>query len=217
MKKARVLILLGIAALLLLAAPLLARLWERRYAFHPFHPVSALAPPAQLSTFQQAVIRDLDRQVRANIRYRDGYYQGGDPPPDVGVCTDVVIRSFRSAGVDLQQEVADDIRAHPGDYHVARPDPNIDHRRCRVLVRYFRRHALSLPVSGPQADWQPGDIVFMDTHRNGQADHVAVIANGRDSEGDPTFVHHWPSLPVAETDGLRRFPLLYHFRWKPAR
>ena len=28
-------------------------------------------------------------------------YPGGDPPPDRGVCSDVVVRAFRRAGVDL--------------------------------------------------------------------------------------------------------------------
>ncbi|MCU0305949.1 MAG: DUF1287 domain-containing protein [Thermoanaerobaculales bacterium] len=31
-------------------------------------------------------------------------YPGGDVPDDVGVCTDLVIRSYRPLGVDLELE-----------------------------------------------------------------------------------------------------------------
>lgn len=186
---------------------------RRRSVFMPVAPTTPLMAPERLSSFQRALLQDLDRQVRANIRYQDGYFQGGDPPPNVGVCTDVVIRSFRAAGIDLHRQVAEDIRRHSREYGIARPDPNIDHRRCRNLSRFFRRYALSLPVSGPQADWQPGDIVFWDTARNGKCDHVGMIANGRDEEGNPTVIQHWGGLHVAQTDGLFHFPIRYHFRW----
>jgi uncharacterized protein YijF (DUF1287 family) len=159
------------------------------------------------------VLRDLDRQVHASIVYRDGYFAGGDPPPGVGVCTDVVIRAMRAAGVELRRSVAEDIRSAPGVYHVSRPDANIDHRRCRNLAAFFQRHARSLPTSGPDADWQPGDVVFWDTQGSGKADHVGMIANGRTEGGEPTVIHHWPGCFVAETDGLNRLRIRYHFRW----
>src|SRR5262245_54931691 len=91
----------------------LSRAWQRRHAFTPVAfpatpgPPGSLAsrapllPPERLSPFQRAVVGDLERQVRAGIRYQDGYFEGGEPPATVGVCTDVVIRSFRTAGVDL--------------------------------------------------------------------------------------------------------------------
>src|SRR5882724_8470505 len=43
------------------------------------------------------------------VRYEPAYvripYPGGDVPADTGVCTDEIIRSYRSVGVDLQKEV----------------------------------------------------------------------------------------------------------------
>jgi uncharacterized protein YijF (DUF1287 family) len=176
-----------------------------------------LVPPGQLTPFQAALMADLDRQVKAHIVYRDGYYMGGDPPPQLGVCTDVVVRSFRAAGVDLQGAVTADIRRRPSAYGIARPDPNIDHRRCRNLIIYFRRHARSLPTSDGSDDWQPGDVVFWDTSGDGAAHHVGMIANGRDKTGAPTIVHHWPGLPVSETDGLFSWRIVGHYRWTPAR
>ena len=39
-------------------------------------------------------------------------YPNGDVPKGIGVCTDVVIRTFRKIGVDLQQEVHEDMKQH---------------------------------------------------------------------------------------------------------
>ena len=33
---------------------------------------------------------------------------------------------------------------YPHSYHLARPDPNIDHRRVPNLAVFFRRHGLTL-------------------------------------------------------------------------
>lgn len=172
-----------------------------------------MANQPRLSLFQQKVLAELRRQAQSNIRYQDDYFRGGEPPANIGVCTDVVIRAFRAAGVNLQAEVAADIRAHPKEYPVSKPDPNIDHRRCRNLVVFFRRHAQMLPTSGANADWQPGDVVFWDTGNRGIADHVGMTASERDSRGDLAVVHHWPGTVVSETGGLNGWTVRRHFRW----
>jgi uncharacterized protein YijF (DUF1287 family) len=207
-------LVLGLAAVLAAGAALAAHAWRLRHAFQPVAAAGSALPLASLSPFQRAVVGDLERQVRAGIRYQDGYYPGGEPPPGVGVCTDVVIRAYRAAGVDLHEAVARDVRAHLRDYKIQRPDPGIDHRRCRNLVVFFRRYARALPGTG--SDWQPGDLVFWDFNADGRVDHVGVIANHRAPDGTPTVVHHWPGRPVAETDGLYRFPIAHHFRWPGA-
>jgi len=185
-----------------------------------FHPqLAAMAPvvmPEWLRPFQKAVISDLNRQVAANIIYQDGYFSGGDPPPNIGVCTDVVIRSYRAAGVDLHRMVSKDIAANPDAYHIDRPDPNIDHRRCRNLAVYFRRKAIRLPTSGAKADWEPGDIVLWDTSGGGKPDHIGVIGNRRDAQGVQTVIHHWPGHVVAETEWPSTLAVVYHFRWPPS-
>jgi uncharacterized protein YijF (DUF1287 family) len=99
-------------------------------------------------------------------------------------------------------------------YRVDRIDPNIDHRRCRNLAVFFKNRATSLPLSGVSADWQPGDVVFWDTYGDGRIDHVGMVAAGRDLSGKPTVIHHWPGLPVSETNGLYRFAVKGHFRWR---
>lgn len=187
---------------------------QRRDAFHPVLNAAPLIPADRLSSFQKTVLADLERQKRVVLQYQDGYYAGGEPSAQIGVCTDVVIRAFRAAERDLQREVTADIKARSAAYGIAKPDPNIDHRRCRNLVRYFEAHSNALPTGGAKADWQPGDIIFWGTWGNGKVDHVGLIANGKMADGPPTVVHHWPGHPVAETDGLFRFSVRYHFREK---
>src|SRR5438067_5675884 len=97
-RAARLALAIALAAVVVLVG---VRLSHRARAFTPVaaHPSALLVPPGQLTPFQRAVVAELDRQVRAGIRYQDGYFEGGDPPAGVGVCTDVVIRAYRAAGV----------------------------------------------------------------------------------------------------------------------
>jgi uncharacterized protein YijF (DUF1287 family) len=52
-------------------------------------------------------------RLRSNVTYNGSYvkigYPWGDVPSNIGVCTDVVIRSYRKLGIDLQQQVHQDM------------------------------------------------------------------------------------------------------------
>src|SRR4051794_10016936 len=80
-------------------------------------------------------------------------FPGGDVPMVRGVCTDVIIRAYRSVGVDLQLLVNQDMRkafsAYPRNWRLSRPDPNIDHRRVADLAGVFTRPRQVLPLSTP--------------------------------------------------------------------
>ncbi|MBN2194599.1 MAG: DUF1287 domain-containing protein [Polyangiaceae bacterium] len=139
--------------------------------------------------------------------YRNTYrvldYPGGDLPRDEGVCTDVVIRSLRNAGFDLQRLVQEDLRARPGGYPlVERPDRNIDHRRVRNLVSYFAAHWESLPADpGDQAvPWLPGDVCLLDTLPAAGPDHIGIVSDTLGASGLPLLVNNW-------TDGYRTQPM----------
>lgn len=166
-----------------------------------------------LTRFQKAIVSSLEAQTAANTVYDSSYYRGGVPPIHVGVCSDVAIRAFAAAGVDLKSEVTADIGAHQRLYPLSHPDPNIDHRRCRNLVVYFRRRAKELPVTPSKAHWQPGDLVFWSTGGKGYLDHIGVIGNHIGASGNPMVVQHLPGAFVNETDTLYRFQVLHHFRW----
>ena len=71
--------------------------------------------------------------------YTEGYvtmkYPMGDVPREMGVCTDVIIRAVRNAGVDLQKELHDDIRKSKASYPMVKGTGNadIDQRRVATL------------------------------------------------------------------------------------
>jgi len=107
-------------------------------------------------------------QIGVTIHYDPAYrslaYPGGDVPADRGVCTDVIVRALRVArAIDLQQRVHEDIKAHWDAYShqrrwgLARPDPNIDHRRVPNLMAFFRRAGYATPLTSAAADYLPGN------------------------------------------------------------
>jgi uncharacterized protein len=147
------------------------------------------------------------------VRYDPAYvvlaYPGGDVPADTGVCTDEVIRSYRSLGIDLQVLVHDDMAKnfslYPKLWGMSRPDKNIDHRRVPNLQRFFERHGASLPVTELAADYRPGDLVAWDLDGNGLK-HIGIVVpapGGQAAVG--WIVHNIGAGPQCE-------PLL--FAWK---
>jgi dCTP deaminase len=124
---------------------LLATLW-----------LAALATPV-LAGERERLLDAAHAQVGVTRYYDSSYvrlaYPGGDVAPDRGVCTDVVVRSLRATGLDLQQAVHEDIRAHfsayPPLWGLRRPDRNIDHRRVPNLETWMRRAGHALSASAP--------------------------------------------------------------------
>ncbi len=107
-------------------------------------------------------------------------YPNGDVPIETGVCTDVVIRAFRNANIDLQKEVhedmAADFAAYPNKWNLKSPDKNIDHRRVPNLQRFFTRRGKSLPITQNGEDYKPGDIVSWDLDGKGMT-HIGLVSN----------------------------------------
>ena len=81
------------------------------------------------------------QQVVYDPTYFSIDYPNGDVPSDKGVCTDVVIRAYRSLGIDLQKEVHEDMKAnfnaYPKIWGLKTTDKNIDHRRVPNLMTFF--------------------------------------------------------------------------------
>jgi len=57
---------------------------------------------AQAVTFEESIVSALLERTKHNITYDGAYhsiaYPGGDVPENIGVCTDVIIRSYRKLG-----------------------------------------------------------------------------------------------------------------------
>ena len=77
--------------------------------------------------------------TRYDSRYVTLKYPGGDVAKDRGVCTDVIIRAYRSVGRDLQKLIHDDKRKDPSAYPSGKLDSNIDHRRVPNMATFLRR------------------------------------------------------------------------------
>jgi uncharacterized protein YijF (DUF1287 family) len=122
-------------------------------------------------------------------KYASEYYQGGYPTDGKGVCTDLVAAAFKHAGLNLRDLVDQDIRRDPSAYGISQPDPNIDYRRVRNLIVFFRHwatqgNATSLTTNIHDVkDWQGGDVVIF---RN----HIGIVSDRRDAQGITYVIHH---------------------------
>jgi uncharacterized protein len=160
----------------------------------------------------------LDR-TRATVRYEGDYmvipYPNGDVPKEIGVCTDEVIRSYRSIGVDLQELVHRDMRgdfsAYPRLWGLSKPDPNIDHRRVPNLQVFFERQGAELPITEDPKDYLPGDIITNTTW--GGSPHVAIVVPSPEAGGTPWIMHNRGFGPKMENQ-LFRWQITGHYRWR---
>jgi uncharacterized protein YijF (DUF1287 family) len=145
-------------------------------------------------------------------------YPMGDVPRTIGVCTDVIIRAARNAGIDIQKELHDDIRRARSAYPMVKGmgDPSIDQRRVGTLLPYFKRRweQHTARLDDPADPLRPGDIILMDTFpgRPGP-DHIGILSDRLDDRGLPLVINNWTDGTVtAEMDLLTFVPVLYRFR-----
>ena len=171
------------------------------------------------ATKLRKVLENAHAQVGTTVLYDPAYvdlkYPGGDVPADRGVCTDVVIRAFRAVGIDLQQLVHEDMKAHfsayPKNWGLSRPDTNIDHRRVPNLMTFFTRQGKSLPVTANASDYQPGDVVTWSIP--GGVPHIGLVVTETSSE-DPArhlMIHNIGAGAKME-DVLFGFKVIGHYR-----
>ena len=175
---------------------------------------SAAATGFDGGTLARAAIQQVGVTVHYDPMYRRIAYPNGDVPRDRGVCTDVVIRAFRTIGIDLQQKVHEDMgrnfAAYPRKWGLSVTDSNIDHRRVPNLQKWFERQRRSLPVSARAADYRAGDVVSWKLD-NG-LDHVGVVSANRGGDGRPLVVHNI-GRGAREEDVLFAWRITGHYRW----
>lgn len=139
------------------------------------------------------IVQGARQDAKNKPTYKSAYYTGGYPPDNEGVCTDVVWRSLKNAGYNLKDMVDKDIKENTDDYPAVngKPDPNIDFRRVRNLIVFFRKYAqcLTTDIKPYDADnlkeWQGGDIVTFEN-----PGHIAVISDRRRRDGVPYMIHN---------------------------
>jgi len=177
-------------------------------------PVRDGEPQGFVKRLTAAALERTRHDVRYDGAYRSIPYPGGDVPAGVGVCTDVLVRSYRALGIDLQREVHEDMAAsfsvYPRRWGLSAPDPNIDHRRVPNLEVFFARHGERLPVTDDPADYVPGDLVSWTV---GPLPHIGIVVPIRSSDGKRfKIVHNIGRGPELE-DMLFDYPVVGHFRY----
>lgn len=164
----------------------------------------------------QAALSIVDPTVRYTPDYVVLSYPGGDVPAGTGVCTDVVIRSLRKLGIDLQKEVHEDMKknfpSYPKTWGLKSADKNIDHRRVPNLMKYFERKGYSKPVTQAGEDYLPGDIVTW-VLSNGLT-HIGVVSNNANSNGSRYKIVHNIGSGQVEEDVLFEYNITGHYRVK---
>ncbi len=154
------------------------------------------------------------------------YYQGGDPPPDLALCTDIIARAYNHAGYDLSELVHQDIVQNFDQYPLMQiwgqrhPDPNIDYRRIQNLEIFFKNNAMALTSQFNPSDqrnlkqWLPGDIVFFDMNGDGYTDNVGIISDSTTRMGIPKVIynHSFPGY-TCEENILGQEQVTGHYRY----
>ncbi len=163
----------------------------------------------------EAAIERTNHIVRYDGAYRKIRYPNGDVPDDIGVCTDLIIRSYRKLGIDLQKDLYEDMKQnfylYPKLWGLTKPDTNIDHRRVPNLQTFFERKGVVLPVTQNPNDYVAGDIVTWMLSEN--LPHIGIVVDLRSEDGNkPLIVHNIGSGPVIE-DMLFDYQITGHYRY----
>lgn len=175
--------------------------------------------PSVRSPVVRQLIRGAIEQTAYTRHYDPAYvqiaYPGGDVPRETGVCTDVIVRAFRKAGIDLQKEIHEDMSqsfsAYPRNWGLKRPDANIDHRRVPNQMTYFERQGKALSMSKNKADYLPGDVVAWDLG-NGNLHMGIVIDTVSTRTGNRLIVHNIGAGARIE-DVLFTWEIIGHYRY----
>lgn len=168
------------------------------------------------------------QRTQAQVAYEDAYYAipypNGDIPSDKGRAEDLLVRAYRSLGIDLQQLVHEDMKEHfpayPQIFGRKTADPNIDHRLTPNLQRFFRRMGSEITVTnesgteGPSlevSDYLVGDVVAW--RLPGGGSHIGIVVPGPgDRREEAWVVHNNDTGPVWE-DSLFSAKIIGHYRF----
>ena len=183
--------------------------WTNNYAAY------ALPNDEYDTTLVRAAIERTAHDVRYDPAYVTISYPGGDVPDTMGVCTDVIIRSYRKIGIDLQKGVHEDMKlnfdAYPKIWGLKRPNTSIDHRRVPNLMTFFRREGAALPISDSSADYRPGDIVAWNLHAG--ILHIGIVTDRTNESGDRFLIAHNIGAGPELEDCLFDWKIIGHFRY----
>lgn len=143
-------------------------------------------------------------------------YPNGDVPKGKGVCTDVVIRTYKKMGIDLQKEVHEDMKqnfsAYPKLWGLTKTDTNIDHRRVPNLMTYFKRQGAEKGISADPKVYLPGDIVAWNL--GGAITHIGVVIDQKSIDKKRNLIVHNIGQGQVAEDVLFDYTIIGHYRYK---
>ncbi|MCH4896030.1 DUF1287 domain-containing protein [Marinilabiliaceae bacterium JC040] len=146
----------------------------------------------KLEKISQAAIKLTKEKVSYDPTYYKIAYPNGDIPKNKGVCTDVIIRTYRQLGIDLQKEVHEDMKRnfhkYPKYWGLKHPDTNIDHRRVPNLMTFFTRYGKKLKNSKKASDYKPGEIVCWNLGQG--ITHIGIVINKKSNDGKRYLIVH---------------------------
>ncbi len=179
----------------------------------------------QEDEFYKKLVKQAILQTEIKVTYVPEYvkinYPNGDVPSNTGVCTDLVIRSYRGLNLDLQKEVHEDMvknfKNYPKLWKLKAPDANIDHRRVPNLMTFFKAKNAELKVTKTEADYKPGDIVTWNLQNKNVVSgitHIGIVTNIKSNDGKRYKIAHNIGAGNQLEDMLFDYTIIGHFRYK---
>ncbi|MFD2939484.1 DUF1287 domain-containing protein [Flavobacterium notoginsengisoli] len=165
----------------------------------------------------KAAISIIDPSIDYDPSYFKIEYPNGDVPKNKGVCTDVIIRSYRILGIDLQKELHEDMLENFSLYPnlkkwgMTKTDTNIDHRRVPNLEVFFERKGIKLPISQNAKDYQTGELVTWMI--NDKLPHIGIITNKKSKDGERNLIVHNVGGGQVLEDCLFDYKITGHFKY----
>jgi hypothetical protein len=157
---------------------------------------------------QTDILNNTREYIKTKPKYKSKYYGTGYPDDEYGVCTDVVGIALKNSGYDLMELVNEDIKNNRENYDVDVIDKNIDFRRVKNLIVYFKNNTINLTTDiNKIEEWQGRDIVIF-------KNHIAIVSDKRNKNGVPFIIHNQsPHQSDYEQDVLEiRNDIVGHYR-----
>lgn len=158
-------------------------------------------------------LRQSQKEIQFDPYFYNLSYPMGDIPKNKGMAADVVIRSLRDVGLDLQKEIHEDMSSdfhqYPQLWSATEANFNIDHRRIENIQRYLQRNHTPSKISRNLEDYNIGNIVFWRLPK-GEL-HLGVVVPGPGlHEHEKWVVHHLHSVPLWENT-LLDYPVVGNY------
>lgn len=179
--------------------------------------IQGFAQSVKALKLSAAAIELTKQKVVYDPAYFSILYPNGDVPAGKGVCTDVVIRAYRTAfKIDLQKEVHEDMKPnfklYPKNWGRKTTDRSIDHRRVYNLMVFFKRKGSVKPMTKNAADYKPGDIVCWNL--SGGISHVGLVVDKKSPDGKRNLIVHNIGAGQVIEDVLFDWKIIGHYTYR---